>query len=180
MMLALVKPKYFMPVHGEYRMLVKHAQLAREMGVNPKNIIISENGAVVEFTKKGYTMESRVPSGAVLVDGSGVGDVGSVVLRDRKHLADEGMLVVIMSMSSETGALLSEPEMITRGFVYIKESDELMAEMRRVVHESIRACERQRVTDWAGIKSKVKSNLSGFLYKSTRRSPMILPVIIEV
>ena len=180
MMIALTKPKYVIPLHGETRMLHQHAKLARDMGVDPRNIIVSGIGHVIEISPKHIRENGEVTAGRILVDGSGVGDVGSVVLRDRKHLADEGMIVVIMSMSGETGTLVSEPEIVTRGFVYIKESEGLMDEMKRVVNESILACERQRITDWSSIKGKVKGNLSGYLYKTVRRSPMILPVIIEV
>jgi len=180
MMLALTKPTYVIPLHGETRMLHQHAKLAREMGVESKNILVSGIGHVIELSPKSIKENGEVPSGRVMVDGSGVGDVGSVVLRDRKHLADEGMIVVIMTMSSEDGALISDPEIITRGFVYIKEAEDLMGELKRVVLESLVSCEAQRITDWSSIKGKVKSNLSGYLYKTIRRSPMILPVIIEV
>ena len=180
MMIALTKPKFVIPIHGETRMLYQHAKLAREMGVDAKHVLVSGIGHVIEMTQKTVKENGEVPSGQVLVDGAGVGDVGSVVLRDRKHLADEGMIVVILSMSAESGAIVSEPEIVTRGFVYLKEADDLMNEMKRVVNESIRACELQRIRDFAGIKGKVKANLNGFLYKTVRRSPMILPVIIEV
>ena len=180
MMIALTKPQFVIPLHGETRMLHQHANLAKEMGVGPKNVLVSGIGHVIELTAKSIKENGEVPSGKVMVDGTGVGDVGSVVLRDRKHLADEGMLVVILTMLSEDGRLMSEPEIITRGFVYLKESDELMAELKRVVYETVDQCEAQRITDWASIKGKVKGNLSGYLYKNTRRSPMILPVIIEV
>lgn len=180
MMLALTKPKYFVPLHGETRMLYQHAQLAKEMGVDPRNIVVSGIGHVIELSQKGIKENGEVPSGKVFVDGTGVGDVGSVVLRDRKILADEGMIVVILSVSAEDGSIISEPEIVTRGFVYVKESDELFNELKRVVYESIDSCERQHITDWAGIKGKVKGNLSGYLYKTIRRNPMILPVIIEV
>ncbi len=180
MMLALTKPKYFIPVHGEYRMLVKHAELGRMMGVQPKNIVIGENGAVIEITKKGVKYEESVPAGAVLVDGSGVGDVGSVVMRDRRHLAEDGMIVVVMPYSADEHVLIGEPEIVTRGFIYVKEAEEIMEELKRVVLETTDACEMQRITDWATIKSKVRANLSGYLYKTMRRSPMILPVISEI
>jgi ribonuclease J len=180
MMLALTQPKYFMPVHGEYRHLCKHAELAKEIGVAPNNIIIGENGRVVEITKRSIRLGGTVTAGKVLVDGTGVGDVGAVVLRDRKHLADEGMIVVVMTLSSEDASLISGPDIITRGFVYVKESEFIMEEMKRVVLESLESCEAQRLTDWASIKAKVKQNLSGYLYKTTKRSPMILPVITEV
>ena len=180
MMIALTKPKYVIPLHGETRMLHQHAKLAKEMGVDPRNIVVSGIGHVIEVGQKSIRENGEVMAGKVLVDGSGVGDVGSVVLRDRKHLADEGMIVVIMTMSTEDGNMVSEPEIITRGFVYIKEAEGLMEEMKRVVNESVASCEKRRIRDWAGIKGQVKSNLSGYLYKTTRRSPMILPVIIEV
>ena len=180
MMLALTKPKYFIPVHGEYRMLVKHAELGRMMGVQPKNVVIGENGAVIEVTKKGIKCEDTVPAGAVLVDGSSVGDVGSVVMRDRRHLAEDGMIVVVMPYSVGEHVLIGEPEIVTRGFIYVKEAEALMEELKRVVLETTDACEMQHITDWTAIKSKVKSNLSGYLYKTMRRSPMILPVISEI
>ena len=180
MMIALTRPKFFIPLHGETRMLHQHAHLAKEMGVDPAGIVVSGIGHVIELTADSIRENGEVPAGRILVDGSGIGEVGSVVLHDRKHLADEGMIVVIMTMSGEDGTMVSAPEIITRGFVYLKESEDLMEEMRRVVHESIVSCENQRITDWSSIKSKVKSNLSGYLYKNTRRSPMILPVIIEV
>ncbi|MBR1456810.1 MAG: ribonuclease J [Oscillospiraceae bacterium] len=179
MMLALVKPKYFIPVHGEYRMLVKHAELGRMMGVQPKNIVIAENGRVIEISKKSIKAEESVPSGAVLVDG-GIGEVGRVVMRDRRRLAEDGMIVVVLPYSSYDYTLLSEPEIITRGFIYVKEAEELMDELKRVVMETVVACDAQKITDWITIKSRVKNNLSGYLYKTTRRSPMILPVITEI
>ena len=181
MMLALVKPKYFIPVHGEHRMLVKHAELGRMMGVAPKNIVIAENGKVIEFTKKGVLCEDSVPAGAVLVDGSGgIGEVGSVVMRDRHRLAEDGMIVIVMTYSSYDHKLLAVPEILTRGFIYVKDSEDVIEEMSRVVMETVESCDAQEITDWNSIKTKVKSNLSGFLYKTTRRSPMILPVITEI
>ena len=180
MILGLVKPKYFIPVHGEYRMLVKHAELGRIMGVNPKNIVLAENGKVIEITKKSIKCEESVPSGAVLVDGSGVGEVGSVVMRDRHRLAEDGMVVIVMPFSSQDHKMLASPEIVTRGFIYVKEAEELMGELKRVTIESVDSCETQHITDFTTIKSKVKSNISGYLYKTTRRSPMILPVITEI
>ena len=181
MMLALVKPKYFIPVHGEHRMLVKHAELGRLMGVAPKNIVIAENGKVIEFTKKGVICEDSVPAGAVLVSGSGgIGEIGSVVMRDRHRLAEDGMVVIVMTYSSYDHKLLATPEILTRGFIYVKDSEDLIEEMSRVVMETVESCEEQNVEDWNTIKTKVKSSLSGYLYKSTRRSPMILPVIMEI
>lgn len=180
MILGLVKPKYFIPVHGEYRMLVKHAELAKIMGVNPKNIVLAENGKVIEITKKSIKCEESVPSGAMLVDGSGVGEVGSVVMRDRHRLAEDGMVVVVMPFSSNDHKILADPEIVTRGFIYVKEAEQLIEELKRVTMESVAACEAQHISDFTTIKSKVKSNISGYLYKTTRRSPMILPVITEI
>ena len=181
MILALVKPKYFIPVHGEHRMLVKHAELGRMMGVAPKNVIIAENGKVIEFTKKGVLCEDSVPAGAVLVDGSGgIGEVGSVVMRDRHRLAEDGMIVIVMTYSSYDHKLLAVPEILTRGFIYVKDSEDVIEEMSRVVMETVENCDSQEITELNSIKTKVKSNLSGFLYKTTRRSPMILPVITEI
>lgn len=180
MVLALTKPKYFIPVHGEYRMLVKHAELGRLMGVKPQNIVIAENGKVIEISKKGIRCEETVQAGAVMLDGSGTSEVGSVVMRDRHRLAEDGMIVVVLPYSSDDRKLLSDPEIITRGFIYVKEAEAMMDELKRVTLESVTACEEQRVTDWTAIKNRVKSNLSGYLYKTTRRSPMILPVISEI
>ena len=181
MMLALIRPKFFIPVHGEYRMLVKHAEIGKEMGVAPKNVLIAENGSVIEITKKGIKSETSVPTGAVLLDGSGgIGEVGSVVMRDRHKLAEDGMIVVVLPFSSYDHRLMADPEIVTRGFVYVKEAEEMMEELKRVAMESVDACQSRRINDWTTIKSRVKSDLSGYLYKTTRRSPMILPVISEI
>jgi ribonuclease J len=180
MMLALTKPKFFVPIHGEHRMLVKHAEMAKLMGVAPKNITIAENGKVIEITKKTIKCEETVTAGAVLVDSSGLGSVGSVVLRDRHKLAEDGMVVVVLPYSEYTHTLVSDPQIVTRGFIYVKEAEELMEELKRVAMESADLCAAQHITDWTAIKSKVKNNISGYLYKTTRRSPMILPVITEV
>lgn len=180
MMLGLVKPKFFIPVHGEYRMLVKHAELGKLMGVAPRNIVIAENGKVIEITKKTIKCEESVQAGAVMVDGSGIGEVGSVVLRDRHKLAEDGMVVIILPYSSDAHALISEPEIVTRGFIYVKEAEGVLEELKRVAIESVMACEEHKINDWSAIKSRVKNNISGYLYKTTRRSPMILPVITEV
>ena len=177
---ALVKPKFFIPVHGEQRHLKIHAKLAQEMGMDPRRIIISDIGKVIEVTQNSIKLNGTVPAGKVFVDGYGVGDVGSVVLRDRKHLAEDGMIVVVTSMSGENGAVVSGPDIITRGFVYVKESEGLMEELRRVAVEALERCERTHTTDWSAIKGEIKSDLSGFLYKKTKRNPMILPVIMEV
>ena len=177
---GLVHPRFFLPIHGEQRMLQIHSKLAQSMGMNPRNIHIGELGTVFEFTGKSCKEAPPVTAGKVFVDGTGVGDVGSVVLRDRKHLAQDGMLVVCVNLSSQNGELISGPDIITRGFIYVKESDELMEELRQVAIEAIERCQRKRVRDWSAIKSAIKNDLSGYLYKTTKRNPMILPVIMEI
>ena len=177
---ALVKPKFFIPVHGEQRMLQIHAKLAREMGMEPNRILISDIGRVMELTPNSAKLTGTVTAGQVFVDGYGVGDVGSVVLRDRKHLAEDGMIVVALSMSGENGALVSGPDIITRGFVYVKESEGLLEELRQVALEALQHVDMRYSTDWSAIKGAIKGDLSGYLYKKTKRSPMILPVIMEV
>ena len=177
---GLLKPKFFIPAHGEQRMLQIHSRLAQSMGMNPRNIHIADLGNVLEFTGKTCKMGTPVAAGKVFVDGTGVGDVGSVVLRDRKHLAEDGMIVVCMNLSSEDGSLLTGPDIITRGFVYVKESEDLMEELKEVALEALERCQRKRVRDWSTIKSAIKNDLSGYLYKHTKRNPMILPVIMEI
>ncbi len=177
---ALIKPKFFIPVHGEQRMMQIHAKLARDMGMPPQNVIISDLGRVIELTADSAKLNGTVTAGQVFVDGYGVGDVGSVVLRDRKHLAQDGMIVVVLSMSGEDGALVSGPDIITRGFVYVKESEGLMEELRQVALEALQSVDGRYQTDWSAIKGAIKGDLSNYLYKKTKRSPMILPVIMEV
>jgi ribonuclease J len=177
---ALVRPKYVIPLHGEQRHLQVHAKLAKEMGTPPENIIISDIGKVIELTADSVQINGTVPAGRVFVDGYGVGDVGSVVLRDRKHLAEDGMIVVVLSLSREDGGLISGPDIVTRGFVYVKESEELMEELRQVAMQALEDCQARQVLDWTAIKSAIKNDLSGYLYKKTKRNPMILPVIMEI
>ncbi len=180
MMLALTKPKYFIPVHGEYRMLVRHAELGKMMGVAPQNIVLAENGDVIEIGKKGISKGGSVQAGAVLLDASGTGEVGSVVMRDRHKLAEDGMVVIVLPYSSYDHKILGDPEIVTRGFIYVKEAEELMEELKRVTMEAVESCEKAKIVDWSTIKSKVKSSVSGYLFKRVNRSPMILPVISEV
>ena len=177
---ALTRPKFFIPAHGEQRHLQLHGKLAVQMGVSPKNVRIAEIGNVLELSGKTCKLAGTVPAGIVLVDGTGVGDVGSVVLRDRKHLAQDGMIVVCVNISSQDGSVITGPDIITRGFVYVKESEELMEELRCVAMEAIERCGRKRVRDWTAIKSAIKNDLSGYLFKTTKRNPMILPVIMEI
>ena len=177
---ALVKPKYFIPVHGEQRMLKIHAKVAQEMGMDPRNIVISDIGKVIELSPAGARITGTVPAGRVFVDGYGVGDVGAVVLRDRKHLAEDGMIVVVSSVSSEDGGLLSGPDIITRGFIYVKESEGLMEELRQLAAETLEKSVWNNGRDWAAVKAEVRDALSSYLYKKTHRDPMVLPVIMEV
>ena len=177
---GLCKPKFFIPVHGEQRHLQIHGKLAVQLGTPAKNIRIAEIGDVLEFTGKTCKQNGTVPAGKVFVDGTGVGDVGSVVLRDRKHLAQDGMIVVCVNISGQDGSIISGPDIITRGFIYVKESEDLMEELRNVALEAIERCERKRIRDWTTIKAAIKNDLSGYLYKTTKRNPMILPVIMEV
>ena len=177
---ALVKPRFFIPVHGEQRHLQLHSKLAQAMGMSPRNIHIGEIGTVFELTGKTCKVGTPVTAGKVFVDGTGVGDVGSVVLRDRKHLAQDGMIVVCVNLSGQDGSVISGPDIITRGFIYVKESEDLMTELRQVALEAIDRCQRKRVRDWAAIKSAIKNDISGYLFKTTKRNPMILPVIMEI
>ena len=179
MMIALTKPKFFIPVHGEQRHLKLHADLAKQMGIPQNNIIVSSIGTVIELSKKHIRTNGVVPAGQILVDGSGVGDVGSVVLRDRKHLAQDGMVVAVVGISSEDGSITSGPDIITRGFVYVKESEELINDLKHKVADAVYDCQWRNITDWAAIKGVIKGSLSEYLYKHTRRTPMILPVVME-
>ena len=177
---ALCKPRFFVPVHGEQRHLQIHGKLAVQLGLAPKNVRIAEIGNVIEFTRKNCKITDTVPAGKVFVDGTGVGDVGAVVLRDRKHLAQDGMIVVCVNILAQDGSVLTGPDIITRGFVYVKESEELMEELRQVAMEAIERCARKRVKDYTAIKSAIKNDLSGYLFKTTKRNPMIIPVITEL
>ncbi len=177
---ALTQPRFFIPVHGEQRHLHKHARLAEMMGMSPKNIVIADLGKVIECTPKSCKINGTVTAGKILVDGTGVGDVGSVVLRDRKHLAQDGMIVVCVNLSSEDGSVLSGPDIISRGFVYMKDNEDLMEAMRMVASHALESCQMRRISDWATIKSTIKNELGQFLYKNTKRNPMILPVIMEI
>ncbi len=177
---ALCKPKFFLPVHGEQRHLQLHARLAKQMGMNPKNIFVGEVGTSFELTGKTCRPGAPVPAGMVMVDGSGLGDVGSVVLRDRKHLAEDGMIVVCVNLSAQDGSVLTGPDIITRGFIYVKESENLISDLQQVALEALDRCRRKRIRDWNAMKTAMKNDLSGYLYKTTKRNPMILPVLMEI
>ena len=180
MMIGLTKPKFFVPVHGEYKHLKKHAQLAVSMGVKSENVIIGDIGNVIETDSVEMKITGTVPAGRVLVDGLGVGDVGSIVLRDRKHLAEDGLIVIVTTIDSQTGEILAGPDIVSRGFVYVRESEKLMDEAKKVVCEALEKCMQKNVREWGNIKNCVKDALSSYVYQQTKRSPMILPVIMEI
>ena len=180
LMLNLVRPKYFVPIHGEYRHLIHHAELAASVGVPAGNILIGENGTVFEFSAREARIAGRVQAGNVLVDGLGVGDVGSVVLRDRKQLAEDGILIAVLAVDSETCELLSGPDIVSRGFVYVRESEQLMEECKERVRQILERCAESGLTEWSTIKSAVKDALSKFLYERVGRRPMILPIIMDI
>ena len=180
LLMSLVKPKYFIPVHGEQKHLYKHAQLAATMGIKKENILITSIGNVVELTANSIKTVETVPAGRVLVDGLGVGDVGSIVLRDRKHLAEDGIIIVAITMDSVTGEIVSGPDVVSRGFVYVKESEELMSDVTTVAEDTLERLYMQNVRDWNVIKNRVRDAVSKYLYEQTRRSPMVLPIIMEI
>ncbi|WP_028307303.1 ribonuclease J [Desulfitibacter alkalitolerans] len=180
LMFNLVKPKYFIPVHGEYSMLIKHAEIAKTMGIPAENIFVVENGQIITLDKKTGYVKGRVQAGRVLVDGLGVGDVGNIVLRDRKQLSQDGILIMVVTLDKQTGKVLVGPDIVSRGFVYVRESEELMEEAKEKVKQCLEKCGQKNITEWSSIKSNVKEVLSKFLYEKTRRKPMILPILMEV
>ena len=180
LIIALAKPKYFIPVHGEYRQLVAHSETAQSMGIANDNIIMMQNGKVLEIGESGIEFTGTVPNGRVLVDGLGVGDVGNIVLRDRQHLSQDGLIVIVLTMDSGTGEVLAGPDVISRGFVYVRESENLMDDVKAVVRKEIKKCEENGVRDWSTIKSTVRENLREYVFSKTKRNPMIIPIIMEV
>ena len=180
LMQALIKPKYFVPVHGEYRHLKQHGELAMSVGLDPKNVLIPELGDIIEVSKDGIKKTGTVTAGQVFVDGLGVGDVGNIVLRDRKHLSQDGILTVVVTIEKESGQVIAGPDIISRGFVYVRESEGLMDDAREIVREVLDECERKKITDWATMKANVRDELRIFLYERTKRKPMILPIIMEI
>ena len=177
---SLLKPRYFIPVHGEQRHLKLHAQLAESMGMNPKNIFIMNNGEVLELDKRKAEIVDEVTSGNVLVDGLGVGDVGNIVLRDRKHLSEDGLIIVVLTLSKEDGSTIAGPDIISRGFVYVREADDLMEEAKKKVVLAIEDCQRRNIKDWSSSKNAIRDSLKKYIYQTMKRNPMILPVIMEV
>ena len=177
---ALTKPRFFVPLHGEQRMLQIHSQVAQQMGMDRNHIAIADNGTVVELTTKTLKLGGTVPAGEIYVDGAGVGDVGTVVMRDRKRLAEDGMVVVVLPISAHNGDLLSEPEIVTRGFIYVKESGDLMKELQSVAQDAAESVSRKRARDDGELRGTVKSAVSSYLFKTTRRSPMVIPVVTRL
>ena len=180
LMIALTKPKYFIPVHGEYRQLMAHAETAASMGIQPKNILLMSNGRILEIDQDEAKFNGTVQSGRVLVDGLGVGDVGNVVLRDRQHLSQDGLIIIVLTMDSNTGEVVAGPDVISRGFVYVKESETLMDDVKSVVRHEIKKCEEKEIRDWSTIKSTVRENLKDYIFTKTKRNPMIIPIIMEI
>lgn len=180
LMLALTKPEYFIPIHGEVRHLYQHADLACEMGVRPENIFVSEIGCVIEFTPSGARMNSSVPCGSLLIDGLGIGDIGNVVLKDRRLLSKDGLFTVIIALGKTTGELMAEPEILSRGFVYVRGSEELISEALMIVESAAARFAQSDRSEWAQIKNTIKNELKDYLYMKTKRTPMILPIIIEI
>ena len=180
LMLALTKPKYFMPVHGEFIQLSSHRDLALAMGMDKKNVFLMKIGDVLEVSKNDARVNGTVPAGQVMIDGLGVGDVGNIVLRDRKHLSEDGLMVVVVTMDKESGTVIAGPDIISRGFVYVREAEALMEEARKVVNDALLKCEERHITGWSYIKGLIKDTLKNYLWQKTKRSPMILPIIMEV
>ena len=180
LMYALTKPKYAIPVHGEYRHLKRHAELAVEMGIPKENVKILSTGDVLELSDDKFDIVGRVPAQGILVDGLGVGDVGNIVLRARQHLSQNGLLIIVVTLEKESNQILSGPDIVSRGFVYVRESETLMDDCRAVVQDALDECLMRGVSDWGRIKTGIRDSLGEFLWKRTKRSPMILPIISEV
>ena len=180
LILALARPKYFIPVHGEYRQLKAHAETAEEMGIPKENIFMMKNGRIIEMNQNEAKLAGAVPSGKILVDGLGVGDVGNIVLRDRQHLSQDGLIVIVLTMDSSTGEIVSGPDVISRGFVYVRESENLMEDVKNVIKQEVAGFEQRHITDWSTIKSTLKDDLRDYIFQKTKRDPMILPIIMEV
>ena len=176
----LIRPKFFMPVHGEYRHLVKHARLAESLGMDRKNIMIADNGAIVELTRDKICMNGKITAGNVLIDGLGVGDVGNIVLRDRRQLSQDGIMIVVVGVDGAAGQIVSGPDIVSRGFVYVREAEDLMGEAKDKVQAALDKCEETNKTEWSALKTAIRDSLGRFLYEKTRRRPMIIPIIMEV
>ena len=180
LIIALAKPKYFIPVHGEYRQLIAHSETAQSMGIDKNHIIMMSNGRILELNDHQAEFTTSVPCGRVLVDGLGVGDVGSIVLRDRQHLSQDGLIIIVLTMDSATGEVVAGPDVISRGFVYVRESENLMDDVKSVVRHEIKKCEERGIRDWGTIKSATRENLRDYIFMKTKRNPMIIPIIMEI
>ena len=180
LILALTKPQYFIPVHGEYRHLIAHSETAKIMGIPSERILKLENGKILEIDKTGVEYTGNVQSGIILVDGLGVGDVGNVVLRDRQHLSQDGLIVIVLTMEGRTGEVIAGPDIISRGFVYVRESENVMDDIKQVVRHEVRRCEEHGVKEWGAIKNSIRENLRDYIFSKTKRNPMIIPIIMEV
>ena len=179
-MLSIAKPKFFIPVHGEYRHLMQHARLAQKIGIKEENTFIMKIGQVIELDRKEAKITGSVPSGRVFVDGFCVGDVGNIVIRDRKLLSEDGLIVVVVGISAQNREILAGPDVISRGFVYVRESEDLIENIKLRAKQAVIMCSGKKNSDWNSIKNAIKNNLSQYLYSETKRSPMILPVILEL
>ena len=179
LMLSLIRPKFFIPVHGEYRQLIAHAETAKELGISPENIFITNNGRVLELNEYSAKFTSVVTSGKILVDGLGIGDVGNIVLKDRQKLSQDGLIIVVLTMDAN-GIVLAGPDVITRGFVYVRESENLIEDIKKILRKDLQKCEEKGISDWTTIKLILRENLHDYIYKKTKRDPMILPIIMEV
>lgn len=179
-MLTLTRPKYFLPVHGEYKQLKKHAITAASLGIPTSNILIAENGSNIILSQDEMKLGEPVTAGAVMVDGLGVGDVGNVVLRDRKHLSEDGLVIIVATVDSKTGKVLAGPDLVSRGFVYVRENESLMDGAQSIVETALDRCVEEHVRDWNSVKTRVREALSSYIYRRTKRSPMILPILMEV
>lgn len=180
LILALTKPKYFIPVHGEYRHLIAHSETAKLMGVPKENIFKLENGKILELDKTSAEFTGNVQSGIILVDGLGIGDVGNVVLRDRQHLSQDGLIIVVLTMNGGSGEVIAGPDVISRGFVYVRESENVMDEIKSVVRHEVHKCEEQGIRDWTTIKNSIRENLREYIFSKTKRNPMIIPIVMEI
>ena len=180
LMLTLVKPKYFIPVHGEYRQLIAHSETAKKVGIPNENIFITENGQVLELNEDEAKFTGHVQSGKVLVDGLGIGDVGNIVLKDRQKLSQDGLIVIVLTLDPRSGKIVAGPDVISRGFVYVRESENLMEEIKRLLREELWKCEEKHITDWATLKLVIREQLGDYIYKKTKRQPMLIPIIMEI
>ena len=180
LMLTLVKPKYFIPVHGEYRQLIAHSETAKKVGIPHENIFITENGKVLELNEDEAKFTGHVQSGKVLVDGLGIGDVGNIVLKDRQKLSQDGLIVIVLTLDPRSGKIVAGPDVISRGFVYVRESENLMEEIKKLLREELWKCEEKHITDWATLKLVIREQLGDYIYKKTKRQPMLIPIIMEI